>query len=80
MSSIAIGQSLRLRSLAAGIKHEVERLDATMAHRELWLEKAPDYDDHVLSAYARTVDNALDRVMAKACAAKEAVWAMRGGA
>lgn len=79
MSAVAIGQSLYLRQLAAGLRHEIDRLDQSMAHRELWLEKAPDNATHVIDAYTRTVDSHLDRVMAKACAVKEAVWALRGG-
>lgn len=77
MSAIPIGYSIQLRHLASDLRYEVERLDRSMAHRELWLEKT-DNDNHVVDAYTRTVDTALDRVMAKACAAKEAVRVLRG--
>lgn len=79
MSAIPISYSMHLRHLAAGLRSEVEVLDKTMAHREMWLDKAGDANDnHVIDAYTRTVDNHLDRVMAKACAVKEAVRVLRG--
>lgn len=79
MSAIPIGYSMHLRHLAAGLRSEVETLDKTMAHREMWLDKAGNVNEtHVIDAYTRTVDNHLDRVMAKACAVKEAVMRLRG--
>lgn len=79
MSAVPIGYAMHLRTLASDIKLEVERLDRTMGHRQLWLDKTDNVsDDHIVDAYTRTVDSALDRVLAKACAAKEAVRALRG--
>ena len=77
MSAVPIGYSVQLRHYAEAIRCESERLERTIGHREMWLAKT-DNDTHVIDAYARTVDNALDRVMAKACAAKEAVRVLRG--
>lgn len=77
MSAIAIGQAMYLRSLAAGLKSEVERMERQMGHRELMLEKNDD-EAHVIDAYARSIDNIADKVMVKAIRIKETLLEMAG--
>jgi hypothetical protein len=66
-----------LRILISGLAHDASRLDKTLDHRVLWLEKT-DSDNNAIAKLAWTIEDLADKVMAKCCAVKEAVIEMRG--
>ena len=78
MSAIALGTAIHLRSLAAGLKSQVERMEKNMGHREMLFKD--DNDSHVLDAYTRVIDADTDRIMRRVAAIKEEILRMRGEA
>ena len=78
MSAIALGTAIHLRSLTAGLKSQVERMEKNMGHREMLFKD--DNDSHVLDAYTRVIDADTDRIMRRVAAIKEEILRMRGEA